>query len=84
MYELKEKKERCEYQDVVVEVLTVLIHKEAGFQGQMQGRMPAGMGWEDVSRYWGQRVRFGGINMYQMIVKIWDGSALSEIEKRDS
>ena len=73
MYELVKDEKHCQYQDVVVEVLAVLIHVEAGFQEQMQRRMPAGMAWDDVSCYWGQRVRWAGVDMYQMVVEIWEG-----------
>lgn len=57
MYEVVPEEKHCQYQDIVVETLAVWIHLEDGFQAQMQGRMGSGIGWDDVSRYWGQRVR---------------------------
>ena len=69
---VKEEK-HCQYQDVVVETLAVLIHLENGFREEMQGRMPGEIVWEDISRYWGERVRWAGIDMYRMIVELWEG-----------
>lgn len=76
MYEVVQGETQCQYQDVVVEILAVLIDLEGGFQEQMQQRMPVGMGWEDVSRYWGFRTRWAGIDMYRMVVEVWEGLAL--------
>ena len=73
MYEVVKEEKHCQYQDVVVETLAVLIHLENGFREEMQGRMPGEMAWEDVSRYWGKRVRWAGIDMYRMIVELWEG-----------
>ena len=69
MYELIESEKGCQFQDVVMEVLTVLIGLENGFKEQMQGRMPAGMKWSEVNRYWEMRTRFAGVDMYQ--IKGW-------------
>ncbi|KAL8991046.1 MAG: hypothetical protein Q9169_007961 [Polycauliona sp. 2 TL-2023] len=77
MYELVKNEKVCQYQDVVIEILAVLIHLQKGFKQQMQGRMPAGMEWEDVSRYWGLRTRWAGIDMYRMVVEVGEGLALS-------
>ncbi|KAI4192534.1 MAG: hypothetical protein LQ350_008631, partial [Teloschistes chrysophthalmus] len=76
MYDWMPEEKVCQYQDVVVESLAVLIHLEAGFQEQMQGRMPAGMEWADVTQYWGRRTRWAGVDMYQMIVELWEGFAI--------
>ena len=54
----------------------MLIHLEAGFQEQMAGRMPVGIGWEDMTRWWGRRVRWGGMEVYGMIIEIWEGLAM--------
>ena len=78
MYEVVQGETQCQYQDVVVEILAVLIDLEGGFQEQMQQRMPVGMGWEDVSRYWGFRTRWAGIDMYRMVVEVWEGLALRD------
>ena len=70
IYEVVKEEKHCQYQDMVVETLAVLIHLENGFREEMQGRMPGEMAWEDVSRYWGERVRWAGIDMYRMIVEL--------------
>ena len=57
MYEVVKEEKYCQYQDIVVEILAVLIHLENRFREEIQGRMPGEMAWEDVSRYWGERVR---------------------------
>ena len=70
MYE-EMKQVECQYQDIVVEVLAVAIQMEVGFQEQMQGRMGR-MEWEEVTRYWGQRVRWGGTEVYRMMMEVWE------------
>ncbi|KAL8798594.1 MAG: hypothetical protein Q9200_007740 [Gallowayella weberi] len=76
IYELVSEEKACQYQDVVVEILAVLIQLTDGFKEQMQRRMPAGVEWADVSRYWGMRTRWAGVDMYRMIVEIWEGLTL--------
>ena len=70
IYEVVKEEKYCQYQDVVVETLAVLIYLENRFREEIQGRMPGEMAWEDVSRYWGERVRWAGIDMYRMIVEL--------------
>ncbi len=73
MYKQVGGKIQCEHQDVVVEVLSVLIHLEPGFREQMEGRMPKGMEREDVTQWWGRRVQWGGVTMYGMMMEVWEG-----------
>ena len=64
-------REHCQYQNVIIELLTVLIHAQEKFRDQMRRRMSTGMNWNNVSYYWNQRTRWADIDMYQMMMKMW-------------
>lgn len=76
IYQLVPEERFCDHQDVAMEMLTVLLQVEPEFRQQMQTRMPANMDWKDVTRYWGQRVQWGGIDTYRMVVELSKGLQL--------
>lgn len=73
MYEPVEGRSECEYRDIVVEIVGVLMAVEEGFQAGMEARMPAEIDIEQVTRYWGRREKWGGIDCCRIIIEIWEG-----------
>lgn len=73
MFEWVKEEKQCDHQDVVMETLAVLHGLEPGFAQQMQERMPKGIGWEEVTGYLGERVRWGEVDMFRMVVELSEG-----------
>ena len=69
----------CDTKDVVVKMLTVLMHLHPIFLEQMQGRLPAHIAWHDVTQYWGQKVKGQGVEMYRMILELAEGLLPSHV-----
>ena len=74
-------KKHCQYQNVIIELLTILIYVQKEFRDQMRKRMSIEMNWNNMNYYWNQRTRWTNINMYQMMMKMWKELRLKDDDR---
>ncbi len=56
-----------------MEALSVLIYLGEEFTSQVESNLPTGMAWDDITQWWGRRVQWGGVEMYNMIPVLYAG-----------